>query len=191
MLKNCRLSEKINETQKIDYEIVPYGISELKIRQKVPKCRNWFSWKNRQSRFQQHYVDQNLTFFLLLTTTCLQIASPLKISILIFVSSAKSGKCLLYGKLLCHTNKVSLRFILRDTSHEAFFTGTSRVILSIITCNFFVIRNKQWQSEPIECIFAETTIASTPCAFHDNSRWLQEICFRGFPRRVWDELSYQ
>ena len=40
MLKNCRLSEKINETQKIDYEIVPYEISELKIRQKVPKCCN-------------------------------------------------------------------------------------------------------------------------------------------------------
>ena len=30
----------------------------------------------------------------------------------------------------------------------------------------------------------ETTIASTPCAFHDNSRQLQEICFRGFLRLV-------
>ena len=152
-LKNCRLSEKINETQKIHYEIVSYGISELKIRQKVPKCRNLFSWKNRQPRFQQHYVDQNLTFFLLLTTTCLQIASRLKISIPIFVSSAKhrrnektlksSGKCFIYGKLLSHTNKVSLRFILCDTLHEAFFTGTRRAILSIITPNFFMIRNKQ------------------------------------------------
>ena len=51
----------------------------------------------------------------------------------LFVSSAKhrhyektlksSGKCFIYGKLLRHTNKVSLRFLLRDTLHEAFFTG--------------------------------------------------------------------
>ena len=34
-----------------------------------------------------------------------------------------SGKCFIYGKLLRHTNKVSLRFLLRDTLHEAFFTG--------------------------------------------------------------------
>ena len=34
-----------------------------------------------------------------------------------------SGKCFMYGKLLRHTNKVSLRFLLRDTLHEAFFTG--------------------------------------------------------------------
>ena len=50
-----------------------------------------------------------------------------------FVSSAKhrhyektlkfSGKCFMYGKLLRHTNKVSLRFLLRDPLHEAFFTG--------------------------------------------------------------------
>ena len=50
----------------------------------------------------------------------------------IFVSSAKnrhyektlksSGKCFIYGKLLRHTNKVSLRFLLRDTLHEAFVT---------------------------------------------------------------------
>ena len=50
-----------------------------------------------------------------------------------FVSSAKhrhyektlksSGKCFIYGKLLRHTNKVSLRFLLHDTLHEAFFTG--------------------------------------------------------------------
>ena len=32
--KNCRLSEKINETQKIHYEIILYGISELKISKK-------------------------------------------------------------------------------------------------------------------------------------------------------------
>ena len=29
-----------------------------------------------------------------------------------------SGKRFIYGKLLRHTNKVSLRFILRDTLHE-------------------------------------------------------------------------
>ena len=44
--------------------------------------------------------------------------------------------------------------------------------------------NNQWQSEPMECVLVETTIASTPCAFHDNSRQLQEICFRGFLRLV-------
>ena len=52
--------------------------------------------------------------------------------------------------------------------------GTRKVISSIITRNFFVTEiNNQWQSEPIECALVETTIASTPCAFHDNSR-LQE-----------------
>ena len=50
-----------------------------------------------------------------------------------FVSSAKhrhyektlksSGKCFIYGKLLRHTNKVSVRFLLRDPLHEEFFTG--------------------------------------------------------------------
>ena len=51
-----------------------------------------------------------------------------------FVSSAKhkhyeketlksSGNCFIYGKLLRHTNKVSRRFLLRDTLHGAFFTG--------------------------------------------------------------------
>ena len=50
-----------------------------------------------------------------------------------FVSSAKhrhyekmlksSGKCFIYGKLVRNTNKVSLRFLLRDTLHEALFTG--------------------------------------------------------------------
>ena len=34
-----------------------------------------------------------------------------------------SGKRFIYGKLLRHTNKVSLRFLLRDTLHEASFTG--------------------------------------------------------------------
>ena len=34
-----------------------------------------------------------------------------------------SGKRFVYGKLLRHTNKVSLRFLLRDTLHEASFTG--------------------------------------------------------------------
>ena len=34
-----------------------------------------------------------------------------------------SGKCFIYGKLLHYTNKVSLRFLLRDTLHEAFFTA--------------------------------------------------------------------
>ena len=51
----------------------------------------------------------------------------------VFVSSAKhrhyekmlksSGKCFIYGKLVRNTNKVSLRFLLRDTLHEALFTG--------------------------------------------------------------------
>ena len=51
----------------------------------------------------------------------------------IFVSSAKhrhfektlksSGKCFIYGKSVRNTNKVSLRFLLRDTSHEALFAG--------------------------------------------------------------------
>ena len=59
--------------------------------------------------------------------------------------------------------------------------GTRRVILSIITRDFFVIRNKQpIKSEPIECVLVETTIASTPCAFHENSRQLQEIAFVAF-----------
>ena len=34
-----------------------------------------------------------------------------------------SGKCYIYGKLLHHSNKVSLRFLLRNTLHQAFFTG--------------------------------------------------------------------
>ena len=51
----------------------------------------------------------------------------------LFVSSAKhrhyekmlksSGKCFIYGKLVRNTNEVSLRFLLRDTLHEALFTG--------------------------------------------------------------------
>ena len=50
-----------------------------------------------------------------------------------FLSSAKhrhyektlkfSGKCFIYGKLLRHTDKVSLRFVLHDTLHKVFFTG--------------------------------------------------------------------
>ena len=52
---------------------------------------------------------------------------------IVFVSCAKhkhyektlksSGKCFIYDKLLRHTNKVSLRFLLRDILHEAFSTG--------------------------------------------------------------------
>ena len=34
-----------------------------------------------------------------------------------------SGKRFVYGKLLRHTNKVSVRFLLRDILHEAFSTG--------------------------------------------------------------------
>ena len=34
-----------------------------------------------------------------------------------------SGKCYIYGKSVRNTNKVSLRFLLRDTLHEALFTG--------------------------------------------------------------------
>ena len=54
-------------------------------------------------------------------------------SSVVFVSSAKhrhyekmlksSGKCFIYGKLVRNTNKVSLRFLLRDTIHEVLFTG--------------------------------------------------------------------
>ena len=61
------------------------------------------------------------------------LLSPTVCFFQLFVSSAKhrhyektlksSGKCFIYGKLLRHTNKVSLRFLLRDTLHEAFFTG--------------------------------------------------------------------
>ena len=50
-----------------------------------------------------------------------------------FVSSAKhrhyektlksSGKYFIYGKSVRNTNKVSLRFLLRDTLHEALFAG--------------------------------------------------------------------
>ena len=59
--------------------------------------------------------------------------------------------------------------------------GTRRVISSIITRNFFVTRNKQPMTiEPIECVLVETTIASTPCAFQDNSRQLQENFLRRF-----------
>ena len=32
-------------------------------------------------------------------------------------------KRFIYGKLLRHTNKALLRFLLRDTLHEAFFTS--------------------------------------------------------------------
>ena len=60
------------------------------------------------------------------------VAEWLTCFLFVFVSSAKhrhyektlksSGKCFIYGKLLRHTNKVSLRFLLRDTLHEASFT---------------------------------------------------------------------
>ena len=33
------------------------------------------------------------------------------------------GKCFICGKLLRHTSKVSVRFLLRDTLHEVFFSG--------------------------------------------------------------------
>ena len=52
---------------------------------------------------------------------------------LIFISSARhrhyektlksSCKCFISGKLLRYTNKVSLRFLLRDTLNEPFFTA--------------------------------------------------------------------
>ena len=54
-------------------------------------------------------------------------------SVFVFLSSAKhrhyekmlksSGKCFIYGKSVRNTNKVSLSFLLRDTLHEALFTG--------------------------------------------------------------------
>ena len=50
------------------------------------------------------------------------------------------GLFIIYGKLLRQTNKVSLRFLLRDTLHEAFFTGHQE---GNIVNNFFVTRNKQ------------------------------------------------
>ena len=63
--------------------------------------------------------------------------------------------------------------------------GTRTVILSMITHNFFMIQNKiPMKSELIECVLVETTIGATPCAFHDNSPQLQEICFCGFLPQV-------
>ena len=54
--------------------------------------------------------------------------------------------------------------------------GTRRVISSIITRNFFVTRNKQPMTIGTNriCISRDDNIVSTPCAFHDNSRQLQE-----------------
>ena len=40
----------------------------------------------------------------------------------LFEVGANSRLGFIYGKLLRHTNKVSPRFLLRDTLHEAFFT---------------------------------------------------------------------
>ena len=61
------------------------------------------------------------------------MTSVCSISVLVFVSSAKhrhyektlksSGKYFIYGKSVRNTNKVSLRFLLRDTLHEALFAG--------------------------------------------------------------------
>ena len=61
------------------------------------------------------------------------LVTSIFIIFIIFVCSAKhrdyektlksSGKCFIYDKLLRHTNKVSLRFLLRDILHEAFSTG--------------------------------------------------------------------
>ena len=75
-----------------------------------------------------------------------------------------SGKCFMYSKLVRHTNKVSLSFLLRDTLHEAFFTEYHRVISSIINRNFFVTRNKQpmtivrWLTRAIQ-VSSSTTIS--------------------------------
>ena len=79
-----------------------------------------------------------------------------------------SGKCFMYSKLVRHTNKVSLSFLLRDTLHEAFFIEYHRVISSIINRNFFVTRNKQpmtivrWLTRAIQkCKFQYNNIYSS------------------------------
>ena len=75
---------------------------------------------------------QGKTRILIIILMSILLAFPDMFSALL-VSSAKhrhyektvksSSKCFIYGKLLRHTNKVSLRFLLHDTLHEAFFTG--------------------------------------------------------------------
>ena len=72
-----------------------------------------------------------------------------------------SGKCFIYGKLLRHTNKVSQRFLLRDTLHEAFFTGYQEG--NII--DFFVTRNKQPMTIGINgmCISTDDNCVNTMC----------------------------
>ena len=110
---------------------------------------------------------------------------------MLFASSAKhrhyekmlksSGKCFIYGKLVRHTNKVSLRFSYVTHYMKHSLLGTWRVISSIITRNFFMTRSKQPMTIGTNrmCI-SRDDIAPTPCAFHDSSRQLQENCFRCF-----------
>ena len=105
----------------------------------------------------------------------------------IFVSSAKhrhcektlksSGKGVIHGKLLRHTNKVSLRFLLLTHHMKHSLLGTRKVISSIITRTFFVTRSKQPMTIGTNriCISIERQYA-----FHDNSRQLQENSLRRF-----------
>ena len=85
------------------------------------QIQSLWRWSQDRKRLVKHFNS----FYLLL----FYLGNVLSI----FVSSANhrhyektlnsSGKCFIYGKLLRHTNKVSLRFLLRDTLHEAFFIG--------------------------------------------------------------------
>ena len=119
----------------------------------------------------------------------------------IFVSSAKhrhyektlksSGKCLIYGQLLRHTNKVSLRFgsyVTHYMKHS--LLGTRRVISSIITRNFFVTRNKQTMTIGTNrmCISRDDNCANTMCFPRQLPTTVRKlftmICFRCFLRRV-------
>ena len=79
------------------------------------------------------YVYGKATLRWLLLVWILYIVALIVDIGIIFVSSEKhrhyektlksSGNCFIYGKLLRHTNKVSPRFLLRDTLHEARWGG--------------------------------------------------------------------
>ena len=117
------------------------GIGELELKQ-VKTSQKLASIGNQQKATSNIYsLDEfrllrNVFVSVLLTLTkkLLKMLAMAQGLSTVFVSSAKhrhyektlkssSGKGFIYGKLLHHTNKVSLRFLLRDTLHEAFFTG--------------------------------------------------------------------
>jgi len=77
--------------------------------------------------------DENVTVKYNFVLGCFVINPCYTCARMVFVSSGRhrhyektlkfSAKCLIYGKLLRHTNEVSLRFLLRDALHESFFPG--------------------------------------------------------------------